>query len=116
MRRSPRLLLLALAVGLALPAFAENERRHRPTEYQEMTDEEKAALKEKQRNRMGTWNENDLPPEYHFPWMQIGFIGLAIVIAIPFGWVAYKRFATETNEAIAAATPAPPRKRTKTAD
>lgn len=110
------LLFIALSLALGTSALANNERKHRPGEYQELSEEEKAAMKEKNRNRMGQWNETDLPPEYHFPWMQLGFIALAIGIAVPFGWIAYKKFAVETDEYNAASAPPTMKKRSKTLD
>lgn len=110
-----RFLLIALSLALGTSALASNERKHKPGEYQELSEEEKAAMKEKNRNRMGEWNETDLPPEYHFPWMQLGFIALAFAVATPFAWFTYKKFAVETDEYNAAsAPPSVPKKRTKT--
>ena len=112
--RSIRLVLFALSLALATSAIGANERKHKPGEFQELSEEEKAAMKEKGRNRMGEWNETDLPPEYHFPWMQLGFIVLAFGVAAPFAWIAYKKFAVESDEYNAAAAPPTPKKRTKT--
>lgn len=111
MRRSISGLLLALSLSLGASAFAANERRHKPSEYQEISDEDRAAAREKARTRVTAWRENELPPEYEFPWMQIGFVALAFVIATPFAIGAYNRHAAEVRE-IAAAS-ASPRKRAK---
>lgn len=110
MRRSISGLLLALSLCLGASAFAANERRHKPTEYQELSEEDRAAAREKQRSRVSTWRETELQPEYEFPWMQIGFVVLAFAIAAPFAYGAYNRHAAEVRE-IAAATA--PRKRSK---
>ena len=114
MRRSISGLFLALSLVTGATAFAANERRHKPSEYQELTEEDRKAAKEKSRSRVSTWRETELPPEYEFPWMQIGFVALAFAIAIPFGWAAYSRHATEVR-AIAEASNTAPRKRTKAA-
>jgi hypothetical protein len=111
--RGLRLLFVALALSVGASAFAANERRHKPSEFQELTEEEKAALKEKNRNHLDKWNETDLPPEYEFPWMQLGFIVLAFGIAAPFAWIAYKKFAVESDEYNEKAAPPTPRKRSK---
>lgn len=110
--RSLRLAAVALALSLGASAFADNERRHKPSEFQELTEDEKAALKEKNRNRLGTFNEGvDIPPEYSFPWMQLGFVVLAFGVAAPFAWIAYKKFAVETDEHNERAAPPTPKKR-----
>ena len=111
MRRSISGLLIALSLLLGASAFAANERRHKPSEYQEISDEDRNAARERARNRVSTWRETELPPEYEFPWMQVGAVALAFAIAAPFAYGAYNRHAAEARE-IAAAT-ASPRKRAK---
>lgn len=111
MRRSTSGLFLALSLSLGASAFAANERRHKPSEYQEISDEERKAARERQRNRVSTWQETQLPPEYEFPWMQIGMVALAFAVAAPFAYGAYNRHAAEVREMAAAS--APPRKRAK---
>lgn len=110
MRRSISTLFLALSLVVGASAFAANERRHKPSEYQEITDEDRAAARERARSRVSEWRETELPPEYEFPWMQIGFVALAFAIAVPFAWAAYNRHAAEVR-AIAEATAPTPRKR-----
>jgi hypothetical protein len=114
MRRSISGLFLALSLLMGASAFAANERRHKPGEYQEITDEDRNAARERARSRVSTWRETNLPPEYEFPWMQIGFVALAFAIAIPFAWSAYNRHAAEVR-AIAEASNTAPRKRAKAA-
>lgn len=109
MRRKTSSLFLALSLIIGASAFAANERRHKPSEYQEITDEDRAAARERARSRVSEWRETELPPPYEFPWMQIGFVALAFAIAVPFAWAAYNRHAAEVR-AIAEAT-ASPRKR-----
>ncbi len=118
MRRSVHLLLLTVSLSGATASFAANERRIKPSEYQEMTEEEKAAAKARARNRMTAWSETATPPEYQFPWMPLVFTVVAFSIAAPFAWGAWKRYSNEQREVnAAAATPAVPvRNRTKTAD
>lgn len=115
MRRSISGLFLTLSLLMGASALAANERRHRPAEYQEPSDEERKAAKGRSRPRVSTWRESELPPEYEFPWMQIGFVALALTIAVPFGWAAYNRHAAEVR-AIAEATKPAPRRRAKAAD
>lgn len=110
MRRSTSCLLLALSLLLGASAFAANERRLKPSDYQENPDQDRAAAREKARSRVATWQETELPPEYEFPWMQVGFVALAFAIAVPFGWGAYNRHAAEAR-AIAEASNTGPRKR-----
>ena len=112
MRRSISGLFLALSLSMGASAFAANERRHKPGEYQEITDEDRTAARERARSRVSSWRETELPPEYHFPWMQIGFVVLAFAIAAPFAWGAYNRHAAESRAAAEASNTAP-RKRTK---
>ena len=114
MRRSIKGLFLALSFLVAASAFAANERRHKPSEYQEITDEDRAAARERARSRVSEWRETELPPEYEFPWMQIGFVALAFAVALPFAWAAYNRHAAEVR-AIAEASNTGPRKRSKPA-
>lgn len=118
MRRSLSALLLAVSLAGATSALAANERRVKPAEYQEMSEEEKAAAKARARNRMSAWNESAVPQEYHFPWMPVVFTLLAFSVAAPFAWGAWKRYSSEQREVNEAAAPAAPpvRKRTKTAD
>ena len=111
MRRSTSGLILALSLVVGASAFAANERRHKPPEYQEITDEDRAAARDKARSHVATWHETEVPPEYEFPLMQIGFVALALAIALPFGWAAYNRHAAEIR-AIAEASNTGPRKRT----
>lgn len=112
--RRPNLLLIALSLTLGTATIAAAE-RHKPAEYQDITDEERAAAKERSRSHMGSWKEVDLPPEYHFPWMQIGFICAALAIAVPFAWSAYNRSAKELRDTDAFAQNGPPKKRAKPA-
>ena len=114
MRRPINGLFLALSLSLGASAFAANERRHKPSEYQEITDEDRTAAREKARSRVSSWRETELPPEYEFPWMQIGFVALAFVVATPFAIGAYNRHAAEVR-AIAEASNTSPRKRSKPA-
>lgn len=114
MRRSTLFLALSLLMGAS--AFAANERRHKPSEYQEITEEDRDAARLRAKSKVSTWRETELPPEYEFPWMQIGFVALAIGIAVPFGWAAYNRHAAEARALSDANNTASPRKRTKTAD
>ncbi len=114
MRRPINGLFLALSLLLGASAFAANERRHKPSEYQEITDEDRTAARDKARSRVSSWRETELPPEYEFPWMQIGFVALAFVVATPFAIGAYNRHAAEVR-AIAEASNTAPRKRTKPA-
>ncbi|MDP2270954.1 MAG: hypothetical protein Q8K32_09505 [Archangium sp.] len=114
MRRTINGLFLALSLSLGASAFAANERRHKPSEYQEITDEDRTAAREKARSRVSSWRETELPPEYEFPWMQIGFVALAFVVATPFAIGAYNRHAAEVR-AIAEASNTSPRKRVKAA-
>ena len=107
MRRPSLILALSLLFGAS--AFAANERRHKPSEYQEITDEDRGAARERARSRVSSWRETEVPPEYQFPWMQIGFVAAAFLIAAPFAYGAYNRHAAEVR-AIAEAS-APPRKR-----
>lgn len=119
MRRSIQLVAVALSLSFATAAFAANERRIKPNDYQEMSDEEKAAAKTRARSKITAWNETAVPPEYEFPWMPITFSVLALGLAAPFAWRAWKAYSSETREAAAAANPAPsaPRRpRTKTAE
>lgn len=107
-------LLLALCLLSGVTALAANERRHKPSEYQEVTDEDRAAARERSRNKVGQWRETELPPEYKFPWMQVGFTVLTLGLAIPIGWAAYNRFSRELRERELVV--AAPRKRAKAAD
>lgn len=113
MRRHLSGILVALSFLVGASALAANERRHKPSEYQEITDEDRAAARDRARNKVSTWRETELPPEYKFPWMQFGFVALTLGIAIPFAWSAYNRHAKELRE-LEAANPAP-RKRSKAA-
>ena len=85
-----------------------------PSEYQEITDEDRTAARERAKSKVSTWRETELPPEYEFPWMQVGFVALAIGIAVPFGWAAYNRHAAEVK-AIAEASVTTRAKRIKSA-
>ena len=114
MRRSISGLFLALGLLMGVSAFAANERRHKPSEFQEITDEDRNAARERARSKVGTWRETELPPEYEFPWMQIAAVALAFVVATPFAISAYNRHASEAR-AIAEASNSVPRKRTKPA-
>lgn len=108
MRRST--LFLALSLLMSATALAANERRHKPSEYQEITEEDRDAARLRARSKVSTWRETELPPEYEFPWMQIGFVALAFVVATPFAVGAYNRHAAEVR-AIAEASNTGPRKR-----
>lgn len=110
MRRSISGFLVALSLLAGASAFAANERRHKPSEYQEITDEDRTAARERARTRVSTWRETELPPEYQFPWMQVGFVALTLAIAVPFAWAAYIRHSKELRE-IEAGNNAPVRKR-----
>lgn len=99
MRRAIQLSLLLLGVSLATSAFAEGgPKRNRPADYQEITDEDRAAARERARNRVSTWNDAEIPPEYEFPWMQLGFVALAFLIATPVAWIAYRNSSKELKE------------------
>ena len=107
MRRS-RAWFVFFLLSLPIAAHAANEKaeKHRKvSEFQDVTEEERAAARQRARNRMSAWHETDLPPEYHFPWMQIGFVVLAFAVATPFAWSAYKRSAKELKEADAFTQP-----------
>ena len=116
MVRAIRGLLLVAILGSSASAHAENERRMKPAEYKEMSEDEKAAARARARNRMASWNETDLPPEYEFPWKPVVFSALAILIAAPFALGAYRRFSAEARAVAEGNAPPAPRKRTKTAD
>jgi hypothetical protein len=112
MRRSLAALLLSLGLVTGASAFAANERRHKPAEFQEISEEDRAAARERARNRVSAWREGaDMPPEYKFPWMQLGFTALMFAIALPFAWGAYNRHAREIREREAAL--APPARKTR---
>lgn len=110
MRRPLPGLILTLTLVFGASAFAANERRHKPSEYQEISDEDRAAARERARSRVSSWRETELPPEYEFPWMQLGFVAAAFLIAAPFAYGAYNRHAAEVR-AIAEASAPSPRKR-----
>lgn len=114
MRRPINGLFIALSLFLGASAFAANERRHKPSDYQEITDEDRTAARDRARSRVSSWRETELPPEYEFPWMQIGFVALAFVVATPFAIGAYNRHAADVR-AIAEASNTAPRKRAKAA-
>ncbi|MFZ5440406.1 MAG: hypothetical protein ACOZQL_10375 [Myxococcota bacterium] len=115
MRRSIRLMLLTLgllATTGALAADEKAEKRRRISEFQDVTDEDRAAARERSRNRLGTFSEpNSQTSEYRFPWMAIGFTVLALGIAVPFAWSAYNRASKEQVEANAFAQPTPRKKK-----
>lgn len=111
MRRSLAALLLSLGLLTGASAFGANERRHKPAEFQEISEEDRAAARVRARNKVSTWREADPVPEYQFPWMPIGFTVLTLGIAAPFAWAAYNRHAKELREREAAAPQ--PRRRTK---
>lgn len=100
-------LVLALSLSLGASAFAANERRHKPSEYQDITDEDRAAARERARNRMGSWHEVDPIEESTFPWMQLGFTALAFAIVAPFAYWFFKNSSKELNEANAFANSGP---------
>ena len=56
MRRPSLILALSLLFGAS--AFAANERRHKPSEYQEITDEDRGAARERARSRVSSWRED----------------------------------------------------------
>ncbi|MGV3619363.1 MAG: hypothetical protein ACO1OB_01025 [Archangium sp.] len=97
MRRAIQTVLLVLSLSVAASAFAANGRQ-KPTEYQEVTDEDRAAARERARNRVSTWTEANMPEEYEFPWMRIGFVVLAFAIATPFALIAYRNSSQELKE------------------
>lgn len=111
MRRSTPLFLLVIGVFLATSALAANEKRRKVAEYQDITDEDRAAARERARSRLGSFQETAPPQEYKFPWMAIGFAALTLGIAAPFAWGAYKRASKEQDDANAFAPG--PRKRVK---
>jgi len=113
MRRSISALVVALSLLAGASAFAANERRHKPSEYQEVTDEDRAAARERSRSRVSSWRETELPPEYQFPWLQIGFAALTLAIAVPFAWAAYNRHAKELREIEAGTSPTPRKRSSK---
>lgn len=115
MRRPITGLILALSLVFGASAFAANERRHKPSEYQEITDEDRTAARERARSRVSAWRETEVPPEYEFPWMQIGFVAAAFLVAAPFAYGAYSRHAADVR-AIAEATAPTPRKRKASQD
>jgi len=90
---------IALSVVLGTSAFAANEKRRKPAEFQDVTEEDRAAARERSRNRMGTWREVDPIPESTFPWMQLGFVALTFAIAAPFAWGYYNRSSKELRDA-----------------
>jgi hypothetical protein len=112
MRRFPIVLALALAVGGS--AWAGNEKRRKPAEFQDVTEEDRTAARERARNRMTTWREVEPIEESHFPWLQVGFIGLTFLIVTPFAWSFYNRSSKELRDADAFAN-GQPKKRTKPA-
>lgn len=97
MRRATQTVLLMLSLTVAASAFAANGRQ-KPSEYQEITDEDRAAARERSRNRVSTWSEANMPEEYEFPWMRIGFVALAFAIATPFAIAAYRNSSQELKE------------------
>lgn len=106
MFRTSRLLVLSL--GLLASATALGDRRGKPAEYQasELTEAERAAARERSRNRMNAWGADEPAPEFKFPWMMVGFSVLALGIAAPFAYGAYQRQAKELRAADAFAPPA----------
>ena len=115
MLRTARVALLSFGLLASATALAA-DRRGKPAEYQanELTEAERAAARERARNRMGAWVTDEPAPEYKFPWMLLGFSILALGLAAPFAYNAYQRQAKELREADAFAQP-PGRKR-KAAD
>ena len=107
MRRPITGLILTLSLAFGASAFAANERRHKPSEYQEISDEDRAAARERARSRVSAWRETELPPEYSFPWMQIGFVAAAFLLAAPFAYGAYNRHAALVRSVAEANTPTP---------
>lgn len=100
MRSSPAfVVLLLLVLGGSAWASGNADRHRRLNGYQEITDEDRAAARERARNPISKYSETEVPPEYHFPWMQIGFVVLAFAVATPFAWGAYKRSARELKSA-----------------
>lgn len=95
MRRVLQTVLLVVGLSVAGSAFAAGGGRQKPAEFHEVSDEERAAARERARNRVPTWSESDVPEEYRFPWMQIGFVALAFAVATPFAWSAYRSSAKE---------------------
>lgn len=115
MRRSTYTLILVLSLTAASAAFAANEKRNKPSQYQEVTDEDRAAARERARTRVSTWNDAALPPEYSFPWMQLGFVALALGIATPIAWIAYRNSSKELKEVNAFAQQQPRKRAAKPA-
>lgn len=118
MRRLPRLFFLTLGLLLTTGALAANEKtekRRRIADYQDVTDEDRAAARERARNRLGTFSEAAPEPEYQFPWLAVGFTTLTLAIAVPFALAAYRR-ASKEQEDVNAFAPGTPRKKTKATD
>lgn len=108
MRRVLRLLLL-LSAFVGGETFAKGNFRGKPQEFvpTEMTEKEREAARVRARYRMGVFHEDeDIPQETKFPWMQIGFTLLTFAIVSPFAWSSYKRHIGEGPR-----TPEKPRRR-----
>jgi hypothetical protein len=107
MLRPARFALLSLGLLASVTALGA-DRRGKPAEYQasELTEAERAAARERARNRMNAWGADEPAPEFKFPWMMVGFSVLALGIAAPFAYGAYQRQAKELREADAFAQPA----------
>lgn len=107
MSRTSRLVVLSLGLLASATALGA-DRRGKPAEYQpsEITEAERAAARERARNRMNAWGADEPAPEFKFPWMLVGFAVLAFGIAAPFAYGAYQRQAKEFREADAFAPPA----------
>ena len=74
MLRPARFALLSLGLLASVTALGA-DRRGKPAEYQasELTEAERAAARERARNRMNAWGADEPAPEFKFPWMMVGF-------------------------------------------
>jgi hypothetical protein len=67
----------------------------------ELTEKEREAARVRARYHMGVYREDeDLPPETRFPWVQLGATLLTFAVVSPFAWSAYKRHVGEAPAAL----------------
>lgn len=96
MRFRTALHALLLGAVLASPgAFAAGRRPTTFQEPQQMSEEELEAAKQRSKNRLNGFDEKMEEKPKPFPWMLFSLAMLSFLVAVPFGFRAYRNTTKE---------------------
>jgi hypothetical protein len=100
--------LMTMALVLSSVSAVAQRPAAAPKEFRagEQTVQQREEARTKARYKMNTWHEADdnLPQEFQFPWMPIGFTLLCFAVVTPFAMAMYRRMSAEL-EATEAGSP-----------